>query len=403
MKSRLFLSIILLAIAALSSFAYVRAIGISPDSVLIKFEPFYEQDISFRTQSANDIDVNIDGILSQYATLKMNNINLDGTFIISIKLPEYIDTPGDNVLFVSLVEKKASTGTVTAMASIRSPIVIRVPYPGSYSEISFSTPDLNIHESKNFIVSINNKGREKISAAKASIDVISSSGEVIERLLTETIEVPGGTKQELYALFNASKHTAGAFKAVAHTTYDTESKDFESSFKIGSLGIKLVNYTKYFAENTISKFEIEVESMWNSRITNVYGEIRISNSTTELPVIKTPLSQIEPWQKIRLSAYWDNAGIALGTYKADMTVYYEGTSEKFTGQVTVGQQKKPSVQSPGIITSSNAMLGIGILLIIILLIVRIMKTHFIPIVVKKALAQISKKKIMPRQNVKRKR
>ena len=132
----------------------VNAIRISPSSIKIDFQPNYEETFTFRTERSENIGVYIEGDLAEYVTVEEDDIAKDGTFVIKVKLPAEIETPGKNLVFVGLIEKGKGGGTVAGVASIRTPINIKVPYPGIYAAIGFNVHDLNINETANFVVTI---------------------------------------------------------------------------------------------------------------------------------------------------------------------------------------------------------------------------------------------------------
>src|SRR3989344_3215599 len=152
------------------------AIGITPDAVRIDFVPNFENVYHFRTQQSSFTSIIMDGELKQYVTIENDKVSTDGSFDVRVKLPEEIITPGDNVVFVGVIEGAADTSMVSGVASVRTAIVIRVPYPGVYAEVGFNAPDMNTGETAKFIVSIRNLGKTDIDGAKSSIDIIDSKG-----------------------------------------------------------------------------------------------------------------------------------------------------------------------------------------------------------------------------------
>ena len=71
-----------------------------------------------------------------------------------------------------------------------------------------------------------------------------SNEKLVEKLFTQETNVIAKSDATLNVLFNASKHIPGVYKAVAHVTYDQETKNLEGSFRIGTLNVKIINYTK---------------------------------------------------------------------------------------------------------------------------------------------------------------
>src|SRR3989338_254566 len=202
-----------------------NAIRISPDSIRIEFEPNFEKSYTFHTETAENVGVAIEGDLAKYVSVEKDNIAKDGTFVIKVKFPAEIETPGKNLVYVGVTEGGKGGAMVSGIASIRTPIDIRVPYPGIYAEIGFNAHDLNINETANFAVRIHNLGKLSITNAKAVIDIFDVNERLVEKLFSEEKVVLPKALESLEAFFDASKHTAGAYKAIAHVTYADRLKD----------------------------------------------------------------------------------------------------------------------------------------------------------------------------------
>jgi hypothetical protein len=365
---------VLITILILLMIHSVDAIRISPDSIRIDFEPNFEKSYVFYTERADNTAIYIQGALAKYVTVEKDNIKRDGSFVIKVKLPAEIETPGDNVVFVGVTEAGRGGGMVSGKASIRTPIVIRVPYPGIYAEISFYVHNLNINETTNFVVRINNLGKKDISEAKAVIDIFDVNEKLVEKLFTEEKAVKIKATEELKVFFNASKHTTGIYKAVAHVTYGGKSKDLEGSFKIGTLDVKIINYTKTFLKDKISKFDIEIESGWNSRIDNIFAEVKIFNNTKEVSSFKTISVSLEPWSKKVISTFWDTQGLGEGAYDVEIVLFYEGRITKLNGKIDIIVPRVKTSFFKKYFTTTNLLVAVIVLLIIMNLIV-LMKKH----------------------------
>ena len=359
---------ILMLILALLAMQSVCAIRISPDSIRINFEQNFEASYIFSTDIAPNTAVYIEGKLAEYLTVEKNNINKDGTFVIKVKLPAEIETPGDNVMYVGVTEAGKGGGMVSGRASIRTPIVIKVPYPGIYAVISFDVRNLNINETTNFAVTINNLGKKNISKAKAAIDIITNEN-LVETLFTEEKPVSVRTTEQLKAFFNASKHTPGPYKAIAHVTYDDKSKDLEKNFKIGTLNVEIINHTRAFFKDEIAKFDIEIKSGWNNKLDNVYAEVKVFNNTKEVSSFKTVSVNLKPWEKKIISNFWDSKGLGKGTYDVEITLFYEGSTTKLNGKIDIIVLKEEASFFKKYFTTTNLLVIVVILLIIINIII----------------------------------
>ena len=198
-------------------------------------------------------------------------------------------------------------------------------------------------------------------------------GEVVEKLLTQEKKIKANTLEYLEALFDASKHSAGTHKAIAHVTYADKSKDLEAGFKIGTLHIKINNYTGTFFKDKIGKFNIEIESRWNTKIDNIFAEVNVFNNTKEVSSFKTVSVSLEPWEKKMISTLWDIQGLGEGTYDLDITLFYEGQTTKITEKIEIIVPKEEISIFKKYFTMTNLLIVAVLLLIIINIIILVKK------------------------------
>ncbi|HJO02224.1 MAG TPA: hypothetical protein QF458_04860 [Candidatus Woesearchaeota archaeon] len=349
----------------------VYAIRISPSAIKIDFQPNYEETFTFHTEATENIGIYIEGNLAEYITVEEDNIAKDGTFLVKVKLPDEIETPGKNRVLVGLIEKGRVGGTVAGIASIRTPIDIKVPYPGVYAEITFHVNDLNINETANFVVRINNLGKEDINNAKAEIGIFDSNEVLVENILTQEKKIKANTQENLKVLFDASKHIAGTYKAVAHVTYADKSEDFEDGFKIGTLNIKIINYTRTFFKDKINKFNIEIKSLWNSKIDDIFAEVEVLSNAKEVSSFRTVSVSLEPWEKKTISTFWDMQGLDEGTYDVEINLFYQGQTTELKDAIEIVTKKE---ELAGFLTMTHLLIAAVLLLIIINIIILVKKS-----------------------------
>ena len=137
---------------------------------------------------------------------------------------------------------------------------------------------------------------------------------------------------------------AGTYKATATIHYDGEVKDQERQFNIGSLFVRINNHTSELYVGKINQFDTDIENRWNNVIGDSYVELKMNGITA-----KTPSTSLRPWQKTRLSAYYDTSKTPLGEYPANITVFYDGKSNQKSTTVFVIdfiETKVPEKQEP---------------------------------------------------------
>ena len=351
--------IFILAIALVDS---VYAIRISPDSVRVEFEPNREQSFLFRVGGAQKIELYKKGDLADYVSFNQTILEDGNYFIVTVKLPSHIDTPGDNLVFIGAREFTETGGTVGGVAAIQTPVVIRVPYPGVYPSMDLSVPDASIDETIAITIRINNLGTDDIKKAKAYIDIFDSDNILTKELNTDEQPVKSKSDTTLTALLNTSGMKASTYRAVANVTYDVNYSILEKNFKVGVLSLSILNYTKEFLKDKIGKFEIEIQSKWNIKIDGVYAEINIFNNTRTIDILKTPTASIEPWQKSKLSTFWDTTELAEGNYNVKITVYYAGTSSTLDSEIIILKPKESFISK--YVNTTTILIALVMLLII---------------------------------------
>lgn len=321
----------------------VTAIGISPPGVLVQYEPNLQELVQFQTQASANIGIAIEGSLAEYVSVAEDTISENGRFLVKVSLPEELDSPGDNIIYVGVAEKAGPGGTVQGVAAIRSAIVVRVPYPGFYAELAFSAPNLNYNETAQFSIKVRNKGKEDIDGI-ASIDIFNANKELVETLTTNRKNISASSEGTISALFNASNHEGGEYTAIAHVSYGGEQKDLTDSFRIGTLHVDIANHTSVFTAGEVERVWIDVISNWNRPIQNVYADIIITNSSGYEEALKTPTITLDNFGSGRLETFWDLSKRGRGTYDASINIRYDGlttTKEAIFELITKAQEEQP--------------------------------------------------------------
>ncbi len=317
------------------------AIGISPSMIKMDFQPGFEQTFYFTVSGVTSSKISVHGSLAPYITVSDEVLVNKNTFTATIKLPEKMDIPGINKGFIEVIEaKEGQEGVVAGVVAIETPIYVRVPYPGKYVEITFTVPDVNVNETAHFYVNIINRGTLNITRAHADIEVKDAENKTIAKVKADAKPVLSGSDVTLTAEKGTAGYRAGGYMAYADVYYDEEQMALSTSFRVGSLNIKLINYTKEFLKDTINKFEIELESGWNNKVKDLYASIIIGNETAEIAELKTPLADLEPWATTKIVTYWDTKGISLGAYNAKVNLYYEGKADSHNLDIYVVKPKE---------------------------------------------------------------
>jgi hypothetical protein len=325
----------------------VFAVGLSNGDTAINFKPNLEVVIPFLVVNVKDgttVRLSALGELKDYVTL--SEMDSSGHFNATVNLPDKIETPGTHTILIRAEEIPNTTqGTVSAVTAAQVPILIKVPYPGSYMEMRFDVSDAKVGEPVDFLVSVTNLG-EKDAIAKGIIEIYNPDNEKIATVNTEEKTIETTKIEKLYASWEANGIKEGEYRAVATVTYEGTSIKAEKTFKIGMLAISIIDCTKEFQKDSISPINIEIESGWNDKILDVYAEITITDSNKiRVASLKTPNTDINPWERKTISTYWNASGINTDTYDANITLRYAGkiTEEIFKMRIEEKNEGTPSI------------------------------------------------------------
>jgi hypothetical protein len=364
------LPILLLFLLSMLSFS-AYAVSITPGLVKMDFVPYAKVDLSFTVDRTPFIEVILEpGDLAGY--IKMDDPMPNGTprtIDIHITMPEKMLKPGKNIAYIQAKEINPNPRAMVALAAVRVPIVINVPYPGYYADMSFEAPNVNAGEPEDFKMIVTNLGTNDLANVHGTIDVYDGPSK-IKSISTESQSLVSNARAEIITRMSTVGIKPGTYRAVATLYYDggnTLTK--ESSFNIGTLYMQIDNYTSEIEQGKINRFDIEVESRWNNPIENVHGTIMFEGVE-----VQTPSHTFGPWEKKILSGYIDTANQAYGDHDIQMTVYYSDKTTVEDGKVRLvppSAAKEPEKEEPKAIDLKLTPTAILIIVIVILVLVDI--------------------------------
>lgn len=330
-----FVLIALFAVFFIFNCFSVYALGIGPAKTELDFQPNYEFSVDYMVVGIppeQKLEVYAKGDLVEYVEFDKTNLTGEENFKASVKLPPDIEKPGPNKLYIGVREIKEGRGGIGARVAVEALIVVYVPYPGKYAEISFSVNNVNVGEPINFVVEVNNLGKEDITV-KTDIEVYSAKN-LIETLNLGSKFIKTQTKEIFTKQLNSSGYKAGKYKAIAIVDYGKIIKE-EKEFKIGTLFVNITNWTSEVRKGKINKFDIWIESFWNSGIDNIYANVNITSNGESFDFFKTPSVSLKPWQKMMLQGYFNTEELDVGNYKANIILFYDGKTTKKTVDIKV--------------------------------------------------------------------
>lgn len=315
------------------------ALGASPARVDINFAPGLETSIVYNVFEDNpnkELEIYADGDFAEYITFDKEKLVGSGTFIATLKLPEYIEKPGQHKTFIFVKEKieEEIVGVVGTSVTIGTLVVVHVPLPGRYLELSLDSHNVNIGEPVDFMLQITSQGTEDINIIPR-IDITSQGNpdKIIETLYLKEREIKSQEVLKLKKTLDTTDYNPGKYKAIAIVDYGKIAKA-ESDFKIGELIINIVNYTDKIIIEKIKPFNIDIESGWNDHIDGAYAQVFIFNNSESLVSFKTSSTQLTPWEKKTITGFFDTSDFTEGLYDTNITLIYYGKDRgRSTGEI----------------------------------------------------------------------
>ncbi len=363
---------------------FSHSIGIGLEVEEIEFEPNLIR--SLRGIISNNVgkDIRIDlrkkGNLTESVSFpqKQFNIPIDESIVFTfiLKLPPKIK-PGTTILYIGaedITQLPPGGPKIQAKTAIFMPIKIISPYPGKYIEATFNADDISENKAVKFTIDLISKGTDTINRIDGTIEIFAKKGKITIPLDTIT-NIQPGEKRTIKAKWESNGYPVGLYKAKANINYDLKKLTLDTEFKIGTLLVKIINYTKDFYKDEINQFDIEIENFWNINIKDVYGEIEVGKEK-----IETLRVNLAPWSKGKITAYLDAHSLDLGEHKAKMNVYYAGKVEKVVGKISILSRVELPAPPSKIPSTTLLLVGVIALLIIgnVLLVLFLLKRRHKP-------------------------
>lgn len=338
-KTGICIFLFILIVLTIHNVSNVSALGIAPARKIVNFEPGFEEKVNLRILNNEHKDMKVvlyaEGELANIISL--SDVELvfsageeEKTVSYTYKLPDKIEKPGEHVVDIVAREipvKEASSGTsIGASIAVASQLRINVPYPGKYATVELKVAETSRSDQVNFIVVVNNFGTQNIVEAKGIIDILGPTNEKIASVVSESGPVSSGQREEFNAVWTGNINP-GKYYAKLSVSYDGDVAEAEKEFTVGTTEIEIKDISvRDFRLGEIAKFEIFVENKWSDAMKDVYTELIISKSGSEIGRFKSASEDVAALSKQTLIAYWDTAGVEEGVYDSTVILYYSGKS-----------------------------------------------------------------------------
>ncbi len=353
--------ILLLSLFLVFLLPTTEAIGLlTPDIGRIIYRPGYEAEFPFYVVNYNyDFEAYASGQLSDYITVGPVTNASPGMkqFSLKVKFPNEITLdPGVYLTNVGVKEVGSPGGMVGALVGVQTRIRVEVLSNEKVLRAEFDAPDANEKEIMTFRIDLESATYQDISLVIGRITVYDLNNNSLATFDTNKVSLASGEEKTIEADWNNSILIPGEYRADALIIYDGESMSLEDDFRVGTLMIKILNYTEEFISGEVNEFKMEVENVWNSPVKDIYAELIIDNE----PVLKTATINLNSWQKGSISQYW-NVTLEPGEYNAKIRLYYAGTYTE--------KNIKIQVNEPKVRLSTEQIYGLIIVVLIILVII----------------------------------
>lgn len=298
--------------------------GITPGKYEVDYVPGQKFAFPFSFVSSDPsarFEISLQGDFAKYAQLSDSVIQSSGNVITYLTMPQEVEVPGLHKIIV-VGSEISEGGGLGISGEARGLIFIHVPYPGQYLEATLQVENVNEGEPVIFVVTVVNRGKET-TYADVSIDLYQDET-FVERLnLGQATLEPASTQEFRYEL-ESEGYAPGFYEARARVGYGEEETRIESSFRIGTLAVRLVNYTRFLERDTINRLDLDVESEWNSPISSVFANVSIIGSDL---VFLTPTAALEPFGRASLAGFFDTTGLEEPIQARVILMYEQSSSE----------------------------------------------------------------------------
>jgi hypothetical protein len=301
------------------------SVGLSyeAEDMVIHFEPGLKTELVFDLRNVPEnmrVNVSLVGELAGYFRADWFN---ERELIVYIDLPKEIDSPGENVVYLTAKEVLADgSGLVAATTAVRVPISIVVPYPGRYLDVDLRVFDVERDSDANFEFVLNNVGEKSLYDVKGTVNIYDSNNETVSSTELSDIFVNKASKEVISVKKNIKK--SGVYRAVIELDYGgDEPARSEKEFRVGKMLVEILDCTSVFEKGGIVPFDIKIGNEWSTMITDVYADVTISDSDGEVvDSFRTPSVDLSSWGEVVLAGFFDASGVVDDIYFADVVVHY---------------------------------------------------------------------------------
>ncbi len=306
--------ILLLLLISMFLLYDVLALGISPSTREVYFEPGLERTLSYHiinNENKNiSVSLAVSGDLKDYIVLNDSIVDMPDTeekikLYYTLKFPSEMESGKLKSEIIatsrSLVKAGTSSGssnTITASMSIASEISVIAASLDNYLIAELDAHDVPENGSLHFDIAMNNLGDKNIHNVFAAISIYSPEGTLIIQFDTLMKDIRKHSKSHIQAslpVYNLDNLTPGRYYANAAVYYDGLAAESRDEFKVGEPEIRISNISLFRAGDNAYRFDIDTISEWNSPINGAYVILDVKDIAGSLmPQLQSYLFDIGP-------------------------------------------------------------------------------------------------------------
>jgi hypothetical protein len=321
-----------------------NSIGLlSPEIGTIIYRTGYEQELTYYALNYNyDFEPYISGPIAKYMTIDRLTDSSTGMkqFNVKIKFPDSIELdPGLYVNHVGVREVGRPGGMVSALTAVQTKLRVEVLSNEKAITAEFDAPDANEKSKMTFRVDVRSATYQYISMVTAKITIYDDENNTLATFDTSKTSLESGQSKTLDSTWDNSALKPGNYRAEALVIFDGKTMLLEDKFKIGTLMIRINDYTDQFVAYRINEFKVDIENVWNNPVNNIYAELFVEGEK----VLKTATINLNPWEKGTITSYW-NVTHEPGEYNGKIKLYYADTYSEKNIKVKVREDIKLSAE-----------------------------------------------------------
>ncbi|MEA3514872.1 MAG: hypothetical protein U9R34_05315 [Nanoarchaeota archaeon] len=306
--------ILLLLLITLFILYDTLALGISPSTREVYFEPGIEKTLSYHIinneQKNISVSLAVSGDFKDYILLNDSIVDMLDTeekikLYYTLKFPQEMESGKwkSEIIATSKSSVKAGTSsgsgnTITASMSIASEISVIAASLDNYLIAELDAHDVPENEIPYFDIAMNNLKDKNLHNVFAAIIIYSPEGKPIMQFNTSMKDLKKHSKSHIQASLPANhidNLAPGRYYANATVYYEGLAAESGDEFKIGNPEIKISEISLFKAGDNTYRFEIDTISEWNSPISQAYITLDINDIAGSLvPQLQSYLFDMEP-------------------------------------------------------------------------------------------------------------